>query len=230
MSKWLLGLIVATGLVHLATLSVDSEPLHWVFKLLPMTLIITLAVTSPSARTSRVYKGLVVAGLIFSIGGDAFLLLSGDMWFTIGLASFLTGHLFYTAAMLTRLRGSLLRWLSAVPIVLYCVWMAFKFHEVLTSDDTKSGLWIPVLCYIIVIGLMFWTAILSGNGYAAIGALLFVISDSVLAWNKFVEPLPSAGLMIMSTYFAAQLFLAGSISGSLLRGDKAAASGLKVNV
>ncbi|WP_182914401.1 lysoplasmalogenase [Paenibacillus sp. 1011MAR3C5] len=215
MSRWLLGLIVMTGLIHLATLSVNSEPLHWVFKLLPMTLIITLAVTSHPGRTSRVYKGLVVTGLIFSIGGDAFLLMSGDKWFTLGLASFLAGHLFYTAAMLTRLRGSLLGWLAGIPIVVYCIWMANKFHTILIADDSKSGLWLPVLCYIIVIGLMFWTAILSGNRYAVIGALLFVISDSVLAWNKFVEAVPSAGLLIMSTYFAAQLFLAGSISGSL---------------
>ncbi|REK71846.1 lysoplasmalogenase [Paenibacillus paeoniae] len=225
MTRWLLGLIVATGLIHLATLSVDSAPLHWIFKLLPMTLIITLAVTSHPGRTSGIYKGLIVTGLIFSIGGDAFLLIPGDSWFTMGLASFLIGHLFYTAAMLTRLSGPLLGWLSGIPIVLYCIWMANRFYEVLTVDDSASGLWIPDLCYIIVIGLMFWSALLTGNRFAALGALLFVISDSVLAWNKFVEPVPSAGLLIMLTYFSAQLFLAGSISGSLLRRGNTSAPG-----
>lgn len=228
MSRWLLPFILATGLIHLATLSVDSEPLHWVFKLLPMLLIITLAISSPHSGSSRRYKSLIVIGLIFSIAGDAYLLLPDEPWFTFGLGAFLTGHLFYTAAMITRTRGTPTRWLAAVPIALYSVLLGAKFHSSLQGDEAAVGLWIPVLVYIIVIGLMCWTAILTGNRLAALGAILFVVSDSILAWNKFVDDVPASGILIMSTYFAAQLFIAGSISGSLLPEAKQSSAGASV--
>ncbi|MEQ7050719.1 lysoplasmalogenase family protein [Paenibacillaceae sp. P-4] len=68
--KWLVFAIIVTGVIHLATLSLNSSVLNWVFKLLPMVLIIVLAVSSPSADKLKMYKVLVVIGLVFSIVGD----------------------------------------------------------------------------------------------------------------------------------------------------------------
>ncbi|WP_165280026.1 lysoplasmalogenase [Paenibacillus protaetiae] len=207
--KWLFALIIATGLIHLVTLSADSEPLHWVFKLAPMLLIIAFA--AGKSGGSRLYATLIVAGLVFGIAGDACLLMDGDSWFTAGLGSFLTGHVLYAAAMLPRLKRSWLLALSVVPIAAYSSWMAVRFHESLMNDSTQSGLWLPVLVYVIVLSLMCWLALMTGNGYAAAGAVLFVASDSILAWNKFVHAFSAAGFCIMLTYFAAQLLIACSI-------------------
>ncbi|MFD0590333.1 lysoplasmalogenase [Paenibacillus sp. GCM10027627] len=225
-----IGLIIATGLIHLATLSVDSEPLHWVFKLLPMVLIITLAVQSAPAESKRpgAYKGLIVTGLLFSIAGDAFLLLPDEQWFTFGLGAFLIGHLFYIAAMATRLRGTMAGWISVLPIGVYSFVLGSKFYDSLHAEGGESGLWIPVLVYILAIAIMCWTAVLSGNRYAAIGAILFVASDSILAWNKFVSDVPASGILIMSTYFAAQLFIAGSISEKFFPTAKSSGRGFGV--
>lgn len=215
--SWLLGLIMCTGLIHLATLSVDSTVLHWIFKLLPMALIITLVVCSvPDGRGQAVYRKLILTGLLFSLLGDAFLLLPDDPWFVFGLGAFLTGHLFYVAAMVARWfkQQSLMSWygvLAGLIIVIYSVLLGSRFYERISGDESLSGLWIPVVVYITVIGAMCFTAIMSRNAFAIVGAILFVASDSILAWNKFVADLTYSGLLIMSTYFAAQLLIASSV-------------------
>ncbi|GKU77468.1 lysoplasmalogenase [Paenibacillus sp. L3-i20] len=213
MSKWLIALIIVTGSVHLATLSLDSELLHWIFKLVPMILIIVLAVSTPKSEAPITYKGLIVTGLVFSIGGDTFLLMPDDEWFTFGLASFLIGHVFYTIAMLKHMKASWLTRLSVIPIVTYSFVLGSQLHGYIIEDSNNSGLWIPVLVYIIVIAAMCWTAIMSGNVLAGIGAALFVVSDSILAWNKFATPVANSGIWIMATYFSAQLLIAASIAG-----------------
>ncbi|MBH5319671.1 lysoplasmalogenase [Paenibacillus sp. GSMTC-2017] len=213
MSKWLIALIIVTGSIHLATLSIDSELLHWIFKLVPMILIIVFAVVSPTTGSSKVYKRLIIAGLIFSIGGDAFLLLPEEKWFTFGLASFLIGHICYTIAMISRIKRSFLTVLAVLPIATYSFVLASQLHTQIFEKRADTDIWLPVLIYIIVIASMCWTAILSKNVFAGIGAILFVASDSILAWNKFGDPIPSSGFLIMSTYFSAQLLIAASIAG-----------------
>lgn len=59
---------------------------------------------------------------------------------------------------------------------------------------------------------MAWVAILTGNRWAAAGSLLFVASDTVLAWNMFVEAVPYSGVLIMTTYYGAQLLIARSLA------------------
>ncbi|WP_054026288.1 lysoplasmalogenase [Bacillus sp. FJAT-28004] len=215
--SWLLGLIVCTGLIHLATLSVESTVLHWIFKLLPMALIITLVICSvPDGHDQAVYRKLILTGLLFSLLGDAFLLLPDDPWFVFGLGAFLTGHLFYVTAMVARWfkQQSGMSWFSVLAgliIVIYSVLLGSRFYERISGDESLSGLWIPVVVYITVIGVMCFTAIMSRNTFAVVGAILFVASDSILAWNKFVADVPYSSLLIMSTYFSAQLLIASSV-------------------
>ena len=77
---------------------------------------------------------------------------------------------------------------------------------------------IPVSIYIVVIANMGWLALerfnstpTLGTFLAAMGALLFMISDGVLALNKFRKPFFSAELIVLSTYFIAQWLLAISV-------------------
>lgn len=230
LKRRLITLIALTALVHVATLSADREWLNWMFKLLPMVLIIVLAVTSQgNGRRSGVYRRLIVAGLLFSIGGDTFLLLPDDPWFVYGLGSFLIGHLFYVAAMATRWlapvertgesaaknrqEGFAIGFTAGIMIIAYSLTMGSRLHGSIMSDESQSGLWIPIVVYIAVIGAMGWSAIMTRNVWAIVGALLFMASDSILAWNKFVGDVPLSGTLIMSTYFVAQLFIASSIAG-----------------
>ncbi len=77
---------------------------------------------------------------------------------------------------------------------------------------------IPIIIYIIVIMIMVWMAIgryhslpTLGTSLAAIGAVLFMISDATLALNKFRKPFFSAELIVLATYFTAQWLLAVSV-------------------
>lgn len=210
--KWLVLAIIVTGVIHLATLSLNSSVLNWIFKLLPMVLIIVLAVSSQPADKLKMYKVLIVSGLIFSIAGDAFLLESGNQWFMFGLSSFMVGHLLYVAAMIRRWEFSLLALLCVAPIGVYSWLIGWQLHNGIMADSGQSDLWLPVAVYVGVISVMCWTAIMSRNWHASVGAILFAVSDSILAWNKFVSAVPASGFWIMLTYFAAQLFIAGSIA------------------
>ncbi|OBY80368.1 hypothetical protein BBG47_06520 [Paenibacillus sp. KS1] len=210
--KWLIVAILVTGMIHLATLSLDSSVLNGIFKLLPMVLIIVLAVSSQPADKLKMYKVLIVSGLIFSIAGDAFLLKNGNQWFMFGLSSFMVGHLLYVAAMIRRWEFSLLALLCVAPIGVYSWLIGWQLHNGIMANSDQSDLWLPAAVYIGVISVMCWTAIMSRNWHAAVGAILFTVSDSILAWNKFVGAVPASGIWIMLTYFAAQLFIAGSIA------------------
>lgn len=61
--------------------------------------------------------------------------------------------------------------------------------------------------YAVVICLMLLAALQQRSVFYALGALLFVVSDFILAWDKFVEPVPYRDVLVLGTYFAAQWLL-----------------------
>jgi uncharacterized membrane protein YhhN len=69
----------------------------------------------------------------------------------------------------------------------------------------------PVAAYMVVIGAMLATALAVGNPLAAAGAVLFVTSDSLIAWNRFVGKVPNASVLIMVTYHLGQAGLVVSL-------------------
>lgn len=66
---------------------------------------------------------------------------------------------------------------------------------------------IAIVVYIFLIAAMAYEACRFGSRFTAVGGWLFIVSDAVLAYNKFVAGIPNAGILIMSTYYLAQLFL-----------------------
>lgn len=64
-----------------------------------------------------------------------------------------------------------------------------------------------VTSYVVVIAVMMWSALMNGDWIWGLAAVLFVTSDFILAWNRFVSPLPAETLLIMIPYYAAQLIL-----------------------
>jgi uncharacterized membrane protein YhhN len=80
---------------------------------------------------------------------------------------------------------------------------------------------VPIACYVAMIAAMAWTAL--GRGVAgttpqpsgllaALGALVFIVSDATLALDRFVRPWHWAHAAVMVTYYAAQMLLAGSVA------------------
>lgn len=208
--KAIFDTILVAGIAHLFTLSIELAALHWILKLGTMALIWGYASTAVTVHAA--YKRYILAGLLFCMAGDAFLLVSGSTWFMLGLSAFLIGHLIYIAAFANRRKPSLSAYLAVVPIAAYAAFMAYRLHAAMFADQENNSMWIPVLAYLIVISAMLWMALLSGNRNAMLGAVCFVLSDSILAWNKFIGAFSAAGVLIMLTYFAAQLLIASSVA------------------
>ena len=81
-----------------------------------------------------------------------------------------------------------------------------------------GALRLPVVIYALVLVVMGWQAaeqwwvLRDGSAFLAmVGALLFMLSDAILALNKFRAPIPQHDLIIMTTYYGAQLLIAWSV-------------------
>jgi len=142
--------------------------------------------------------------LFFSLLGDVFLMFSGEKFFMMGLGSFLLAHVFYILLFKTEFKFQPLKTLPFVIIT--------SAYFLIIKPGIDQNLILPVLAYCVVITLMGIFAsnrITNRTSYITIliGSILFVISDSLIAFNKFYAPLPMSTLWIMSTYGIAQYLI-----------------------
>jgi len=147
----------------------------------------------------------LVAALAFSLLGDVFLMLPADL-FLAGLGAFLVAHLAYIGAFVGPVAPRLV-WLAVVIGVLAPV-AARILHAV-----PDRALRAPVAVYSLAISLMVASAVASASTVAIAGAMLFLVSDMLIAWNRFVQPRPWAPLAIIVTYHLGQLGLATALRG-----------------
>lgn len=200
MRKILLILAILFGLYYVFGFDTIPAETKMVFKLLPMILIILFAL-STRIRSPRYYV-LVCTGLVFCAIGDYTL-----QWFIIGLISFLIGHIFYIAAF-SEGKEHVPNRVKAI-LLFYGAFMAIWICSTLSSEIVLA---IAVLAYISVILAMGWMSCKTGSLYAKIGALSFILSDSILAVNKFITDIPFSHELIMVTYYSAQIFISLSIT------------------
>ncbi len=156
-------------------------------------------------------------GLVFSLGGDVFLLLP-ERFFLFGLVSFLTAHICYVVGL--NASPLPLVWQSLAVLLVVGLAAALVFRNVrrgLIRQAGGSAMIVPVAIYSLVISLMLISALLNfwrpnwpaqAAAFAAGGAALFYISDSLLATNRFVAPFPAADFWVMTTYHLGQFGLA----------------------
>lgn len=183
----------------------ENELLQFIFKPLTMLAIILIAFLNSSAPMNF-YQKAVLAGLIFSLVGDIFLIRQ-DRFFVQGLVAFLIGHICFIAAFWTQpnlLNG--LIYLAYLVLFLSILWKHL------------GALKIPVFVYAAALALMSWMALsrtIENHNHhtfhAFLGSVAFIISDSLLAFNKFKKPIPLAHLWILATYFLAQWLIALSV-------------------
>lgn len=155
-----------------------------------------------AATGAHAYPWLLIA-LICSLLGDVFLMLPRDA-FVPGLAAFLGAHLAYIVALEGPV-GWRLIWFAVVLGVTAPVTLR------MLRSVSDTALRPAVATYIGAIGFMVASALASGNGLAIIGALLFLVSDTLLGWNRFVGAFVHAQLAIMVTYHLGQAALATAL-------------------
>lgn len=168
----------------------------------------------------------VLIALLFSFVGDVLLMFDekDSIFFLLGLSSFLMAHIFYIlffhhVRVKEKVKNN--HWLLVAVVVYYAALISLLSAHL---GDMK----IPVLVYGMVISFMFMLAMhmlfvknKSAGQWMMFGALLFVISDSVLAINKFYQSFEGAGILIMLTYGLAQLFIVlGAVKYISLPDDK----------
>jgi alkenylglycerophosphocholine hydrolase len=198
--KALLYSSLAFALVYIASLAAVPYPGHFAVKAVPAVALSVLALTAVSGPAGR----LLFVALLLCAAGDVALALDGERFFVIGLALFLFAQLMFIAAFSRDLK----RRKSRLPLVgvflVYAVIMAFVLKPAL------GALVVPVFLYVGVITAMGIFAALRGPAGKLVlyGALCFIVSDSLLALNEFIRPIPASGYFIMATYYSALLLIA----------------------
>jgi len=197
-----------------------------VAKILAMTLVILWTLNSVSWSINLLILLLLLAQL-FGLIGDIFLLLS-HRWFLPGLGAFLVGHLLYIAllminmAFIVDLSFNALIYPAVIAAVLwgFTLWIVYSIfkQEHFISHRNGNLLWVLVQLYIWVLsGLMFLTfvRVFIQPGLdlklwlLPAGGLLFLISDTLLAYDRFVSKINRGQLWVHMTYHLAQFCLAG---------------------
>ena len=203
-------LIFSSALVTICSHYLKKKRWFYIFKPLTTFLIFILIAAGSGFHLDR-YARLIAAGMIFSLAGDVFLMLPKGR-FIQGLVSFLIAHLFYMTAFFSQTEKTrLLYW----PLLLLLIYGAVVFALLFRFLKKYTR---PVLLYMLVIIIMAWQAWEMALGSrirvsAAAGALLFVFSDSILAWIRFRRPFHNVEAIKLGLYFTAQWLIALSAGG-----------------
>jgi uncharacterized membrane protein YhhN len=205
-------LIFFTGLliVHIGAIQLNIEWLQMATKPLLLPVLGGYFLFNVSETVSNFKKRILLA-LFFSWLGDVLLMFvaQNEIFFLLGLSSFLLAHVcyiifFHSVRVKERVKSKPL----LLPVAVYYGVLIYILSPYL--HDMK----IPVYVYGLVISFVCMLALhmlfiqnkMAGR-WMMMGALLFVISDSVLAFNKFYQPFKGADIMIMLTYGLAQFFI-----------------------
>ena len=196
--------------IYLTSLFFSPYAYQFVLKALPVALL-SLAVVKSTTGMARV---VLACALIFSLAGDVVLALPIEYSFLAGLACFFLAHVAYVLSFycLTKRADHLQHTnafsLLAKGLISLCV-LIFALLMAMHILPEANTLFFPVLAYISVILTMGLSAIWLGNTRLIIcGAVLFIVSDAVLAQSVFRTPLPLSPFLVMLTYYAAQYCLA----------------------
>lgn len=95
-----------------------------------------------------------------------------------------------------------------VAMILFCAMTLLCTAFLKILPGAPAGIErIGASCYAVIICLMLIMALLQRSSLYALGAVLFVFSDFILAWNRFVEPVPYRNYLVLGTYYLAQWLL-----------------------
>ena len=198
-TKTLRLLSIFFGILYLVTQPWQPYPGSFIVKGLSVGLLAAIA-----------FPRIPVLGFALAVStlGDVLLDLDPQRLFVYGLGSFLIAHITYIVLFVQHrprpFTAKPPKIAAAIGVLLYSV--AISAWLLPSLGDLK----IPVAIYMCAITTMAITAILARfpTPWVAIGAILFVASDSLLAINKFKTPIPYRDILVWSTYYAAQYAIA----------------------
>lgn len=181
----------------------------------PLTMVALIAAAIGLEPVDSAQRAWFVAALVLSMVGDIVLMLPDrDLGpvdtFTLGLASFLLGHVAYVVGFLHRGVGSV--WLIVALLATPPILVVIGGPVVRGARARDPRLGGAVTVYMLVLVVMFDVAWWSGVAAAMAGALLFVASDAMIGWSRFVRAFRHHRIAIIVTYHLAQAFLVVSMA------------------
>lgn len=169
------------------------------------------------------YDFLIIIALFFSMLGDSFLMPFFNI-FMAGLGAFLIAHIFYLIAFIPEIKKPLnfdkrKILIASIGFFFYALLVITLFWKLISISAspaliTAIGIYATVLYSVFISALLRNTSTTQSHQLILIGASLFLLSDGLLAFNKFVEAIPFSRLWVMGSYTAAQAFI---MYGSLKR-------------
>jgi len=211
----LLSLLIA--LLDWLAVARHWKPLEFVAKPGVMLALLAWLYSTTELRGQSAWFAL---GLVFSLLGDVFLMLPREQ-FIAGLVAFLLAHLAYLIGFNPTFPPINLASLILAVLVGATVTRVYRLIVAGLLTSGQGHLKIPVLVYSAVISLMLLSALYTlvrpewseGAAWlASSGAMLFFLSDTILAWNKFVHPLSNGRLLTMITYHLGQALIVVSVT------------------
>lgn len=211
------------SVVYIATLGLTPYMGQFAIKASPIAILLVYAIFTLSGSA----RFLVALALLASLIGDVFLALPIENSFIYGLVSFFIAHLAYIVSFVA-LRGHIQKHSrrlfeqrgfftaiqpAALCLTIMCFSSVMAWHILPATEE----LYYTVIAYIGVITLMGLSAVLWCKSKMIVtGAIIFIISDAVLAQSVFKAPLPFSPMWVMSTYYIAQYCLSLGLIRSFL--------------
>lgn len=198
LQKTWLYIFGAFAVLFIGLLPFEPYTGNFVIKAIPAISLAVLAFIAISGSRGK----LLFASLFFCAAADIALELAGGKYFVAGLGLFLIAHILFIVTFSRDFKFQKSRIPVIILLIVYSMMMAF----VLTPSLKEMA--IPVYVYMTAITLMGIFASFRGakNDFTLYGAISFIVSDSVIAINKFMMPVIAADYIIMVTYYLA-LFL-----------------------
>jgi uncharacterized membrane protein YhhN len=198
LQKAFLYIFAAFSVLFIVLLPFEPYPGNFIIKAVPAASLAVLSFIAVSSSRGK----LLFTALLFCAAADIALELAAGKYFVAGLGLFLIAHIFFIITFSRDFRFQDSRIPIIVLLVVYSIMMAF----ILTPSLKEMA--IPVYAYMTALTLVGIFASLRSvkNDFTLYGAISFIVSDSVLAINKFMMPVSAADYVIMATYYLS-LFL-----------------------
>ncbi len=201
----------------------DYLPLIFATKpLLMVTLFVWFYIQTKESANNK-FRNYLLLSIVFAFGGDTFLMFLpfNEIFFLLGLGSFLVGQLFYVFAFSNSIITAKKPFNKPLGIALLIIFLGYYGILMFSLFPYLEDFLIPVLVYGIAVCAMGVSAGWRLNKVSRqsftlvfVGAMLFVLSDTIIAVNQFLFKgnLLNAQVFIMITYVLAQYLIAkGSI-------------------
>jgi uncharacterized membrane protein YhhN len=198
----LTGIFVAAGLAYLALIHKLPFAGDFALKSIPVLCLAVMALLFIPGTAGK----LLFAGFLFSVGGDISLsfLHKNETFFLAGLGSFLIAHVLYVIAFAQNFEFTMGR----LPLI--ALWAVFAIGMAVILYPKLGDMRIPVFLYVaVILSMVSFATAWQGPKLTmlVIGAVLFMLSDSMIAVDKFLTPIAWSRYFIMATYYAGQFLI-----------------------